>query len=86
MPKTIELTVLEIAGMYVDIINQKVIVNYFMTDADGKKWVHGQQETYWVTLPDPAGPTDQQLPAQYLQNLVALYTAAKADLTTRYLV
>lgn len=84
--KTIQLTELKVAGMFIDILNQKVIVNYQMLDADGTVWVASRQETYWVTPPDPAGPTDQQLPAQYLQTLVDLYTAAKADLEARYLI
>jgi hypothetical protein len=86
MAKTIVLTELRIVGMYVDIINQKVTVNYSFHDAGGRKWDNSYQETYWVTM--PANPTaqDVQLPVQYLQNLIDLYTAAKNALTSKYLI
>lgn len=85
MAKNIALTELKVFGMFVDIINQRVTVNYSMHDADGKNWIQGQQ-VYWVTLPVTPEPTDSQLPAQYLANLTGLYNAAKADLTAKYLV
>jgi hypothetical protein len=86
MSKTIVLTKIEIAGMYVDIVNQKVVVNYSLQDANSKQWGLSYQETYWVTL--PANPTSQdvQLPSQYLQNLVNLYSVAKSDLEGKYLI
>jgi hypothetical protein len=86
MSKTIVLTQLKIAGMYVDIVNQKVIVNYALFDTTHKQWGPSFQEVYLVTFPETPTPSDQQLPAQYLQNLVDLYNAAKADLESRYLV
>lgn len=86
MAKTIVLSELKVFGMFVDIINQKVVVNYSFHDTDGKQWGQSFQETYWVTLPENPIDSDQLLPAQYLQNLVDLYNAAKADLTSRYLV
>lgn len=86
MPKTVILTQIKIAGMYVDIVNQKVIVNYSFHDANGKKWDESYQETYWATLPENPTSQDVQLPAQYLQNLVDLYNAAKTALTNKYLI
>ena len=86
MSKTIVLTQIKISGMFVDIVNQKVLVNYSFHDATGQKWDESFQETYWVTMPAIPTSSDQQLPMQYLQNLVDLYDAAKADLEGRYLV
>ena len=86
MSKTIVLTELKIAGMFVDIVNQKVIVNYALFDAAGNQWGQSEQATYWVTLPEHQQPSDAQLPLQYLQSLAGLYNAAKTDLTARYLV
>jgi len=86
MAKEIALTGVEIVRMEVDIQNQKVTVYYNLVDDDQQPWLVHQMETYWVTLPDIPGPTDQQLPSRYLQNLVDLYNAAKADLEARYLI
>ena len=85
MAKTVVLTQIQIAGMYVDIVNQKVVVNYSFHDAEGKKWDGNFQETYWVTLPENPMSYDVLLPAQYLQNLVDLYNTAKLALTNKYL-
>lgn len=86
MPKIVTLNELRVTGMFVDILNQKVVVNYSFHDSTGKKWGDGDQEIYWVTLPQTPTSKDVQLPSQYLQNLTDLYNAAKAALTSKYLI
>jgi hypothetical protein len=71
--------------MLVDIVNQKVVVAYSLHDSGGVSWQQGQQ-TYWVTMPTLPTQADSQLPTQYLQNLVNLYNASKADLEAKYLI
>jgi hypothetical protein len=84
MAKTITLNNVKIVGMFVDIVNQKVVVTFTTHDSTGKQWGGSQTETYWVTLPATPGSSDVQLPAQYLANLVSLYNAASAAILTKY--
>ena len=85
MPHIITLTNIKIQSMLVDIEAQKVVVSYSLHDSAGVLWIQ-QQQIYWVTIPSEPMASDSQLPPQYLNNLVNLYNAAKADLEGRYLV
>ena len=84
MTKTITINTIKILGMFIDIVNQKVVVSFTTHDNTGKQWGDTQTETYWVTLPSNPGPSDVQLPAQYMANLTALYTAVGAALGIKY--
>ena len=84
MTKTITINSLKVAGMFVDIVSQKVVVTYTVHDNTGVQWGGSQVETYWVTLPINPDSSDVLLPPQYLANLTDLYNAAMTALKAKY--
>jgi hypothetical protein len=84
MTHTITLNQIKITCYSVDIVAQKVTVNYTVHDNTGKQWGPTYTETYWVTLPDKPEPTDVKLPAAYVATLTDLYQAALTALTSKY--
>lgn len=99
MPTIITLTDLVINQIYLDYINNKVIVLYSLIDGNGKSW-QNSEATFWATMPpqtpiysgssiigyEPYPDSWFELPATYLPTLVGLQTDADAALTARFLV
>lgn len=90
MTKIIELTDLVITSMLLDYAKQRIIVDFWLVDAEGKSW-EVKNAVFWVTIPD-TGPFGGEvpenwflLPPTYIPTLLSLQADADAALTAKYL-